>query len=52
MMFRLAYPLLLVFWLLVAGWFVWRLKRKPVGITYSMADGVSRLAGGGGPIDG
>ena len=43
MMFRLAYPLLLTLWGLVAGWFVWRLKRKPIGITYSLAARLSRL---------
>ena len=42
-MFRLAYPLLLTLWGIVAGWFVWRLKRKPVGITYSLAARLSRL---------
>ena len=44
MMFRLAYPLLLALWGVVAGWLIWRLKRKPVGITYSMTAGLSRLA--------
>lgn len=47
MMFRLAHPVLLVLWLLVAAWLVWRIKRKPTGITYSMADPVARLAGQG-----
>ena len=48
MMFRLAYPLLLTLWGIVAGWFVWSLKRKPIGITYSMTAGLSRLANGAG----
>ena len=48
MMFRLAYPLLLTLWGIVAGWFVWRLKRKPIGITYSMTAGLSRLTNGAG----
>ena len=43
MMFRLAYPLLLTLWGIVAGWFVWRLKRKPIGITYPLATRLSRL---------
>jgi len=43
MMFRLAYPLLLTLWGLVAGWFVWRFRRKPIGITYSLAARLSRL---------
>ncbi len=37
MMFRLAYPAILALLGLVAGWFLWRLKHKPVGITYSLA---------------
>jgi len=45
MMFRMAYPFLLVLWVLVAGWLVWRLKRKPAGITFSMAHSLARLAG-------
>ena len=43
MMFRLAYPMLLFLWGIVAGWLVWRLKRKPVGITYSLATRLYRL---------
>jgi len=46
MMFRLAYPGLLGLLVLVAGCLVWRLKRKPVGITYSMTAMVSRVVGG------
>lgn len=45
MMFRLAYPLLLTLWGIVAGWFVWRLKRKPIGITYSLAARLFQLTG-------
>jgi Ca-activated chloride channel family protein len=45
MMFRLAYPSLLGLLVLVAGWLIYRLKRKPVGITYSMTTLASRLAG-------
>jgi Ca-activated chloride channel family protein len=43
MMFRLAYPWLLSLWVLVAGWLVWGLKRNPIGITYSLTAGLSRL---------
>ncbi len=52
MMFRLAYPSLLALLILVAGWFFWRFKRKPVGITYSMTDRISRLAGPAGQLVG
>ena len=45
MMFRLAYPLLLALWCLVAGWLFWRLRRKPVGITCSITTGLAGLAG-------
>ncbi|MDD5722574.1 MAG: VWA domain-containing protein [Syntrophales bacterium] len=46
MMFRLAYPELLFPLCFVAVWFIWGLKRRPAGITYSMTAMVSRLAGG------
>jgi len=45
MIFRIAYPYLLILWILVAGWIFWCLKRKPAGITYSMTGSISRLAG-------
>jgi Ca-activated chloride channel family protein len=45
MMFRLAYPALLGLLVLVAGWLIYRLKRKPVGMTYSMTTMASGLAG-------
>jgi Ca-activated chloride channel family protein len=45
MMFRLAYPALLGLLVLVAGWLIYRLKHKLVGITYSMTTLVSQLAG-------
>ena len=35
-MFRLAHPVLLALLVMVFAWLVWRLTRKPVGITYSM----------------
>ncbi|MBW2663582.1 MAG: VWA domain-containing protein, partial [Deltaproteobacteria bacterium] len=43
MMFRLAYPALLGLLVITAGWFILRLKRKPVGITCSITAMVSRL---------
>lgn len=52
MMFRLAYPEVLVLLILVAGWLVWALRRRPVGITYSMTSMVARLAGGTGRLAG
>ena len=42
-MFRLAYPWLLCLWALVAGWLIWGLKRNPIGLTYSLTTGLSRL---------
>jgi Ca-activated chloride channel homolog len=48
MMFRLAYPWLLTLWGFITGWFVWRLKRKPIGITYSLAARLSPLTSGAG----
>ena len=45
MMFRLAHPALLGLLVLVAGWLIWRLKRKPDGITCSITAMVSRLLG-------
>jgi len=46
MMFRLAYPALLALLIVIAAWLFWRLTRRPVGITYSMAALLSQLAGG------
>lgn len=45
MMFRFAYPVLLVLLLPVAGWLTYSLWKKPVSITYSMTSHVARLAG-------
>ena len=45
MMFRFAYPVLLVLLLPVAGWLTFSLLKKPVSITYSMTSHVARLAG-------
>jgi Ca-activated chloride channel family protein len=48
MMFRFAYPTLLVLFILVAGWLILRLKSRPIGITYSMTSIMAQLAGKGG----
>jgi len=45
-MFRLAYPLLLALLVIVLAWLVWRLTRKSVGITYSMAGVLAGLSKG------
>ena len=47
MMFRLAHPALLSLLAMVFVWLVWRLTRKPVGITFSMAGTLAQLSGGG-----
>ena len=47
MMFRFAYPVLLVLLLPVAGWLAFSLWKKPVSITYSMTSKMARLAGKG-----
>jgi len=46
MMFRFAYPLLLMLLLVVAGWLFFGLRKKPPSITYSMTSQMVRLAGG------
>ena len=47
MMFRLAHPALLALLAMVVAWLVWRLTRKPVGITFSMAGTLEKLSRGG-----
>ena len=47
MMFRLAHPWLLILLTGVLAWFAWRLTRKPIGITFSMAGALARLSEGG-----
>lgn len=47
MMFRLAHPALLALLLMVFAWLAWRLTRRPVGITCSMAGTLAHLSGGG-----
>jgi len=43
-MFRLAHPALPALLVFVLAWLAWRLTRKPVGITYSMAGVLARLS--------
>lgn len=45
MMFRFAYPLLLFLLLPVAGWLVFAWRKKPSGLTHSMASRMAPLAG-------
>ncbi len=45
-MFRLAYPVLLALLLLMVGWLVWQVKRRPAGITYPMTSELARLVRG------
>ncbi len=52
MMFRLAHPALLALLIMVFAWLAWRLTRKPVGITCSMAANLAQLSGGGGHLVG
>ena len=47
MMFRFAYPALFILLVLVAGWFLFALWRKPAAITYSMTSRVAELVSGG-----
>ena len=47
MMFRFAYPALLVLLLPVAGWLVYSFVRRPAGITYSLTSVITTLAGQG-----
>ena len=46
MMFRLAHPALLTLLMIIIAWLAWRLTRKPLGITYSMAGGLAQLSQG------
>ena len=50
MMFRFAYPVVLLLLLVVAGWLFFALWRKPSGITYSMTSKMAGLAGGGNQV--
>ncbi|RLF61195.1 MAG: hypothetical protein DRN37_01450 [Thermoplasmata archaeon] len=47
MMFRFAYPILLIMLLPAAGWLAFSLWKKPVSITYSMTSRMARLSGEG-----
>ena len=44
MMFRLAYPVLLILLIGVIGWLVFALLKKPIGITHSMTSRLAELA--------
>ncbi|UCF95507.1 MAG: VWA domain-containing protein [Desulfobacterales bacterium] len=46
-MFRFAYPLVLALLIGVAGWLTLSLRKKPLGITYSMTSRLAELAGPG-----
>jgi Ca-activated chloride channel family protein len=47
MMFRFAYPVLLVLVIAVAGWLILALRRKPASVTHSMTSQMIMLTGGG-----
>jgi Ca-activated chloride channel family protein len=47
MMFRFAYPIILVLLVAVAGWVAFSLWRKPSSINYSMTSRLAQLARGG-----
>ena len=46
MMFSFAYPIILSFLIVVAGWLILALRKKPASITYSATSALARLAGG------
>jgi len=46
MMFRLAHPALLALQVMVLAWLAWRLTRRPVGITCSIAGALAQLSEG------
>ncbi|RLC10434.1 MAG: hypothetical protein DRH43_06315 [Deltaproteobacteria bacterium] len=50
MMFRFAYPALLGLLLLVAGWLLYCLRKKPAGITHSLTPIMAQLSGKGSGI--
>ena len=50
MTFRFAYPVLLGLLLLVAGWSLYALLRRPASITYSATSRIAELAGSGGRL--
>lgn len=52
MMFRFAYPTFLGLFLLVAGWLLYSLRKKPAGITHSLTSIMAQLAGKGSGIRG
>lgn len=48
MIFRFAYPILLVLHVGVGAWLVYVLRRRPAGLTYSITSRIKALAGHGG----
>ena len=48
MIFRFAYPVLLLLLVGVGAWLLYALWRKPTGMTYSITSGIKALAGHGG----
>ena len=50
MMFRFAYPMLLILLPGAAGWLVFNLRRKPACITYSMTAHMAAFAGAGSAV--
>jgi Ca-activated chloride channel family protein len=45
MMFRFAYPALLALLVVIAGWLLFALWRKPTSVTYSTASAIAEMAG-------
>lgn len=50
MMFRFAYPVLLILIAAAGAWFIYALRRKPAGITYSVTSKIAELGGQGGSL--
>ncbi|MFH1489312.1 MAG: VWA domain-containing protein [Pseudomonadota bacterium] len=50
MIFRFAYPVILILILPVAGWFFFVLRQKPAGITHSATSMLAAMSGGGGKL--
>jgi Ca-activated chloride channel family protein len=50
MMFRFAYPALLALLVVIAGWLLFALWRKPTSVTYSTTSAIAELAGSAGHL--
>lgn len=46
MMFRFAYPVILILLIAVSGWLVFSLWRRPFSITYSITSVIAQMSGG------